>query len=130
MDQNEFKSTGGLKRILTALKYSTQGLSHAVRNEAAFRQELMLCCVMVPLALWLPLPLLEKLLLLGSLVLVLIAEIINSAIEAVVDRVSLDRHPLAGQAKDLGSAAVFMSLLWSGVLWLCLAGPALWRMLA
>ena len=130
MDQNEFKSTGGLKRILTALRYSTQGLSHAVRNEAAFRQELMLCCVMVPLALWLPLPLLEKLLLLGSLVLVLIAEIINSAIEAVVDRVSLDRHPLAGQAKDLGSAAVFMSLLWSGVLWLCLAGPVLWRMLA
>ena len=129
MAESEFKSTDGIKRIFSALRYSRQGLYYAIRHEAAFRQELMLCCVLVPLALWLPLVLVEKLLLLGSMVLVLVAEIINSAIEAVVDRVSLDRHPLAGRAKDMGSAAVFIALLWSAVLWICLAGPLAWHLL-
>jgi diacylglycerol kinase (ATP) len=99
-----------------------------VRNEAAFRQELMACCVLVPLALWLPLGAVEKLLLLGALALVLITEIINSAIEAVVDRVSLERHPLAGRAKDMGSAAVFVAVIWGVVVWLTLTGPMLWRL--
>lgn len=130
MSESEFKSTGGLGRISAAIRYSTQGLGHAIRNEAAFRQELMACCVLIPLALWLPLGVVEKLLLLGAIALVLILEIINSAIEAVVDRVSLERHPLAGRAKDLGSAAVFIAVIWSAVVWLSLAGPALWRMLA
>jgi len=129
MSESEFKSTDGLSRISAAIRYSTQGLGHAIRNEAAFRQELMACCVLVPLALWLPLGLVEKLLLLGAIALVLIMEIINSAIEAVVDRISLERHPLAGRAKDLGSAAVFIAVIWGAVVWLSLAGPALWRML-
>jgi len=127
MDESEFKSKDGLQRIRAAIGYSFKGLSHAVRNEAAFRQELMAGCVMVPLALWLPLPLVEKLLLLGSMVLVLVTEITNSAIEAVVDRVSLERHPLAGRAKDLGSAAVFIAVMWCLLLWVCLAGPLAWR---
>src|SRR5258708_34575664 len=101
---SEFKSVDGFKRIAGAIRYSRQGLAHAVRNEAAFRQELMACCVLVPLAIWLPLPLLEKLLLLGSMALVLITELINSAIEAVVDRVSLDRHPPARRAQAPGPA--------------------------
>src|SRR5580693_7041429 len=117
---SEFKSVDGLKRIVSALRYSGQGLRHAIRNEAAFRQELMACCVLVPLAIWLPLSLVEKLLLLGSIALVLITEILNSAIEAVVDRVSLDRHPLAGRAKDMGSAAVFIAVLWCAIVWCAL----------
>lgn len=124
---SEFKSVDGIKRIAGAIRYSRQGLAHAVRHEAAFRQELMACCVLVPLAIWLPLPLLEKLLLLGSMALVLITEIINSAIEAVVDRVSLDRHPLAGRAKDLGSAAVMIAVVWCAIVWFSLAGPVLWN---
>jgi diacylglycerol kinase (ATP) len=100
-----------------------------VRHEAAFRQELIAACVLVPVALWLPLGTMEKLWLLGSVVLMLITEIVNSAIEAVVDRVSLERHPLAGRAKDMGSAAVFISVIWIVVVWLSLAGPVLWRML-
>jgi len=124
---SEFKSVDGFTRIISAIRYSRQGLAHAVRHEAAFRQELMACSVLVPLAIWLPLPLVEKLLLLGSMALVLITEIINSAIEAVVDRVSLDRHPLAGRAKDLGSAAVMIAVVWCAVVWLSLAGPVLWH---
>ena len=130
MSESEFKSVDGFRRLVGALKYSTQGLTHMVRNEAAFRQELMACCVLVPLALWLPLGAVEKLLLLGALALVLITEIINSAIEAVVDRVSLERHPLAGRAKDMGSAAVFVAVIWGVVVWLTLTGPMLWRLLA
>jgi diacylglycerol kinase (ATP) len=124
---SEFKSVDGLTRIVSAIRYSRQGLAHAVRHEAAFRQELMACCVLVPLAIWLPLPLLEKLLLLGSIAVVLITELINSAIEAVVDRVSLERHLLAGRAKDLGSAAVMIAVVWCAIVWISLAGPVLWR---
>ncbi|HEX4326916.1 MAG TPA: diacylglycerol kinase [Burkholderiales bacterium] len=127
--KSEFKSTDGFGRLAKALKYSTQGLNHMVRHEAAFRQELIAACVLVPVALWLPLGTMEKLWLLGSVVLMLITEIVNSAIEAVVDRVSLERHPLAGRAKDMGSAAVFISVIWIVVVWLSLAGPVLWRML-
>jgi diacylglycerol kinase (ATP) len=127
MSESEFKSVDGLRRIISAIRYSRQGLNHAVRNEAAFRQELLACCVLVPLAIWLPLTLVEKLLLLGSITLVLVTEIINSAIEAVVDRVSLDRHPLAGRAKDMGSAAVFIAVIWCAIVWLSLAGPLLWH---
>lgn len=127
MSENEFKSSDGFKRIVSAIRYSRQGLNHAVRHEAAFRQELLACCVLVPLAVWLPLALVEKLLLLGSMALVLITEILNSAVEAVVDRVSLDRHPLAGRAKDMGSAAVFIAVIWCGIVWLALTVPLLWH---
>lgn len=112
---------GGLERIIRAWGYSIQGLTAAWRHEAAFRQELLLGIVLVPLAFWLGQGLLETLLLLGSLLLVLMAELINSAIEAVVDRIGSETHELSGRAKDLGSASVLLAMLlvvlvWGGVL--------------
>lgn len=117
-----FKSRSGLRRIAGALRYSVAGLRSAWKHEHAFRQEL---CVVVPAvvaALLLPVTALEKLLLVSTMVLVLVVELLNSAIEAVVDRVSLERHPLSKNAKDFGSAAVMLSVLlslaaWAVVLW-------------
>ena len=94
------------------------GLKAAFIKEAAFRQEFLACVVLAPLALYLGETGLEKALLLGSLMLVLIVELLNSAIEAAVDRISKDQHELAGQAKDMGSAAVFLSLLNVVIVWL------------
>jgi diacylglycerol kinase (ATP) len=89
-----------------------------LRHEEAFRQELLLALILVPTALLLPVNALGKALMIASILLVLIVELINSAIEATIDRVSLDTHPLAKRAKDMGSAAVFMSLVNAGVIWL------------
>lgn len=124
-----FKSRGGLRRLVGAVRYSVSGLREAWRNEAAFRQEAAACAVLVPLAIWLPVTPLERLLLIGSLGLVLLVELLNSAIEAAVDRVGVERHALSGRAKDLGSAAVMLSLLlaagtWATVLWPLLPRPA------
>ena len=94
------------------------GLKAAFTQEAAFRQEFLLCIILAPLALYLGETGVEKALLLGSLLLVLIVELLNSAVEATVDRISKDQHELAGQAKDMGSAAVFLSLLNVMVVWL------------
>lgn len=112
----------GFGRILRATKYSAQGLKLAWRNEAAFRQELALLFVAIPLGLWLGRTPLEKLLLIGSCVFVLVVELLNSAIESTVDRVGNEKHALSGQAKDMGSAAVFVSLvlvaaIWASVAW-------------
>lgn len=120
-DASAFKSRGGLMRIWRALTYSVDGLRAALAHEAAFRQELLAVLVLVPLALWLGHDTLERVLLVGSLLQVLIVEIVNSAVEAVVDRVSLDRHDLSKRAKDLGSAAVLLSIglavwVWVGLL--------------
>jgi len=93
------------------------GLKAAVQGEAAFREELVFCLFGVPLALYLGQTGVERTLLLSSLLLVLVVEMINSAIEAVVDRVSMERHPLAGRAKDMGSAAVFLALLNVVITW-------------
>lgn len=117
-----FKSRSGLRRVAGAMRYSLAGLASAWKHEHAFRQEL---CVIVPavvVALLLPVTALEKLLLGSTMVLVLVVELLNSAIEAVVDRVSLERHPLSKNAKDFGSAAVMLSVLlalvaWAVVLW-------------
>jgi diacylglycerol kinase (ATP) len=100
------------------LRYSIAGLGAAFRHEAAFRQEVLLALVLVPTALLLPVNALGKALMITSVLLVLIVELINSAIEASVDRVSLETHPLAKRSKDLGSAAVFMSLANAAVVWL------------
>ena len=121
LDATAFKSRGGLMRVWRALTYSLDGLRAAVAHEAAFRQELIAALVLVPLALWLGHDTLERVLLVGSLLQVLIVEIVNSAVEAVVDRVSLDRHDLSKRAKDLGSAAVMLSIIlavwvWAGLL--------------
>ncbi len=100
----------GLRRIVNATFFSFAGLRAAWRHEAAFRQEVLLCVVLVPTGVWLGRTAVERALLIGSCLLVLIVELLNSAIEAVVDRVGAEHHELSGQAKDLGSAAVFLSL--------------------
>ncbi|MCC4265138.1 diacylglycerol kinase [Oceanimonas baumannii] len=107
----------GIRRLVAALGYSRQGLVSAYRFEAAFRQELWLALVLVPFALWLDLSLTHTLWLLVSLVMVLIVELINSAIEAVVDRIGPEHHELAGRAKDMGSAAVLLTLLLAVLVW-------------
>ena len=115
----------GWRRLSGAAGYTAAGVRHAFRHEAAFRQELFACGVLIPLATLLPVPRLERLVLVLSMLLVVLAELFNSAIEAAIDRISLDRHPLSGQAKDLGSAAVAVALLMSALCWLVIAGPVL-----
>ncbi len=107
----------GLRRIVNATFFSFAGLKTAWRNEAAFRQECLLCVVLMPAGLWLGQNAAERALLIGSCLLVLIVELLNTAVEVVVDRVGTDHHLLSGQAKDLGSAAVFMSLALVVVVW-------------
>ena len=114
---SEFKSKNGLKRILSALSYSFDGLKTAWRNEFAFRQELVVFSVAAVVALLLPVSAFQKLALIGVLLIVLMMELVNSAIEAVVDRVSLERHPLSKNAKDLGSAAVLLACLMAAATW-------------
>lgn len=106
---SEFKSKSGLKRIAAAAGYSIQGFKAAWAHEHAFRQELIITLIGTVIALVLRVSAFEKLMLIGVLVLVLIVELINSALEAVVDRISLERHPLSKNAKDFGSAAVFLA---------------------
>jgi diacylglycerol kinase (ATP) len=122
---SEFKSRSGVKRIFAAFFYSIDGFKAAWRHEHAFRQELLLVVPASLLALWLPLPALHKLALIAVLVLVLIVELINSAIEAVVDRISLERHPLSKNAKDFGSAAVLLAVLLAAATWAVIVLPLL-----
>jgi diacylglycerol kinase (ATP) len=121
------KSKGGLARLVKALGYSYDGAKHAVQNEAAIRQELIALAVLVPLSAVLPVSRVEHLILVLSMMLVLLVEFLNSAIEAAVDRTSLEIHPLAKQAKDMGSAAVGIAVLMSGLCWTVIAGPLLLR---
>lgn len=111
----------GLRRIVNATSYSLAGLRSAWRHEAAFRQESALCAVLVPTALWLGTTAVERALLIGTCLLVLIVELLNSGIEAAVDRVGEEHHALSGRAKDLGSAAVFLSLALTLVVWTLVA---------
>ncbi|WKX26883.1 diacylglycerol kinase [Tatumella ptyseos] len=110
----------GLRRIINAAGYSWKGYKAAWKYEAAFRQEVVLGIIGTFIALLLPVSVLAKLVLIGSMVLVIIVEIINSAIEAVVDRFGDEWHTLCGRAKDMGSAAVLLALLWSLVVWIAL----------
>ncbi|MFZ5465698.1 MAG: diacylglycerol kinase [Pseudomonadota bacterium] len=107
----------GLRRVLLAARYSWQGLTTCYRKEAAFRQELWLVLLLAPLALWLGEDGVERALLIGSLMLVLVVELLNTGIENVVDRVGLAPHKLSGRAKDMGSAAVFVSLVTTALVW-------------
>ena len=104
--------------MLNAAEYSLSGLAAAAKHEDAFRQELILVVLLTPLALWLGNSGVERALLIGCLILVLIVELLNSAIEATVDRISFENHRLAKRAKDIGSAAVMLSLVNAGVVWL------------
>ncbi len=111
-------SMGDIGRVLRAASYSIAGLRAALRKEAAFRQEVILFVVLAPLAFWLGRNGIERALLLGSLLLVLIVELLNSAVEATVDRISKKHHRLSGRAKDMGSAAVYLSILLAALTWL------------
>jgi diacylglycerol kinase (ATP) len=123
--ESPFKGKTGMQRVINAARYSLEGLAAAARHEDAFRQELILAAVMVPLGLWLGADGVERALLVGSVLMVLVVELLNSAVEATVDRVSLEDHQLAKRAKDIGSAAVMMSLVTVGVVWLLVLLPRL-----
>jgi diacylglycerol kinase (ATP) len=121
---------GGLGRLVGALRCSVAGLRHAMRNEAAFRQELVVSVLLLVPAIALPVARLERLVLVLSMLLVMVVELLNSAIETIVDRISTERHPLSGLAKDLGSAAVALALVISVACWVVVAGPPLVDLLA
>ena len=113
----------GIRRVLLATRYSVQGFVHAWKHEAAFRQEISLTLILVPIAMWLGRTGFERLMLIACCLLVLIVELLNSAIEAVVDRFGGEQHELSGRAKDLGSAAVFVSLVIVAAVW----GTVAWQ---
>ena len=121
------KSVGGPQRLANALRYSFNGLSEAIRVEAAFRQELILVVLLTPIAMWFDFSALERVMLIGVLLLLLAVELLNSALEAVVDRISLDNHDLSRRAKDFGSAAVFVMLALVALTWISIAVPVVWR---
>jgi diacylglycerol kinase (ATP) len=110
-DQSPFKGKTGLTRLSKALSYSIAGLRAAYGHEQAFRQEVWLACVLIPLSLVLPATGTGHALMVGSVLFLLVVELINSAIEAAIDRISLEHHSLSKRAKDVGSAAVFVSLV-------------------
>lgn len=113
----------GLRRVINAFRYSCQGLSAAWKSEPAFRQEVILLIIAIIMALIVPVTGIERLLLIGSVWLVLVVELLNSAIEDVVDRVGQDYHLLSGRAKDIGSAAVLLTLLLALLVWLTILWP-------
>ena len=114
----------GIARLIKATGYSWLGLKAAFKHEAAFRQELALCVILIPAGIWLGESGIERALLVGCLLLVLIVELINSAIEAVVDRFGGEQHELSGRAKDIGSAAVFVTLVNAVVIWALILLPS------
>jgi len=120
---NPHKGRTGLDRVMRATGYSVSGLVAAYRGESAFRQEFWLAVVLLPLALWIGRGWIEVTLLAGSVMLVLIVELLNSGIEAAIDRVSFEIHDLSKRAKDLASAAVLLSLLLCAGIWIA----ALWH---
>ena len=121
-NESPFKGKTGLRRVWNALGYSLAGLRAAYACEDAFRQEVMLAVILLPLAFFLPVSGVGRALMMGSVILVLIVELLNSAVEAVVDRVSLENHRLAKRAKDIGSAAVLIALLNVFIVWACVLG--------
>ena len=118
-EESPFKGKTGLRRVWNALHYSMAGLQAAFRHENAFRQELLLSVLLISASFFLPVSGLGRALMIGSVFLVLIVELLNSAVEAVVDRVSLEHHILSKRAKDVGSAAVLLSLINVVVVWAC-----------
>jgi diacylglycerol kinase (ATP) len=117
--ESPLKGKTGLRRIVNAFFNSLAGLQAAWRHESAFRQEIALACVLLPVAFAVPMPGVERALLAASVLLVIVVELLNSSVEAAIDRISLDHHPLSGRAKDIGSAAVFFALVLLGVVWAC-----------
>ena len=135
MPEGEFaesphKGQRGLRRLFNAFLYSLSGLRLAFRHESAFRQEMALAAVLLPLACMLPVEPVERVMLIASVLMVLIVELLNSSVEAAVDRIGFDSHRLSKRAKDLGSAAVLLALVVLTVVWGLLAIPALMRIAA
>ena len=126
MQESPFKGKTGLRRLLNATRYSAEGLGAAFRHEDAFRQEVIAAALLLPLALWLGNSGVERALMVFSLLLVLIVELLNSAVEATVDRISLENHALAKRAKDIGSAAVMVSLLNLLLVWTLVLSARFW----
>ena len=120
MNESPFKGKTGLRRVWNAFRYSLSGLRAAYTCEDAFRQETLLAAFLIPLALYLPVGGVGRALMIFSVLLVLIVELLNSAVEAAVDRISLDNHHLAKRAKDIGSAAVLFSLINVAAVWACI----------
>jgi len=119
VQESPFKGKTGLQRVWRAFHYSLDGFRAAYKCEDAFRQEALLAALLIPVAFFLPVTGVGRALMIASVLLVLIVELINSAIEATVDRVSLDRHHLSKRAKDIGSAAVFLALSNVVIVWGC-----------
>lgn len=115
--ESPYKGKTGLVRLWNAFGYSLAGFRAAYKHEDAFRQEVLLAALLIPTALWLPVSYLGKALMIASVLLVIIVELLNSAIEATVDRISLENHALAKRAKDIGSSAVLVSLVNVVVVW-------------
>ena len=115
--ESPHKGKTGLRRVFNAFFYSMAGIAAAFKHEDAFRQEVVLAVILIPLAFFVPVSNIGRALMVGSVLLVLIVELLNSALEATVDRVSIEHHPLAKRAKDIGSAAVFVALLNAAMVW-------------
>jgi diacylglycerol kinase (ATP) len=116
-------------RVWRAFLYSMHGFAGAWRTEGAFRQEVLAAIVLIPLAIWLPVSAVEHILLVGSVLLVMVVELLNSSVEAAIDRISAERHPLSKKAKDQGSAAVLLAITIALLAWGWILGPVAWRSL-
>lgn len=123
--ENPFKGKTGIIRIVHAFFTSCAGLSDAWRHESAFRQEILLAAILVPVALLLPATAAERALLIATVLLVIIVELLNTSVEAAIDRISFEHNSLSKRAKDIGSAAVFVALVLMAVVWGLIAGPHL-----
>jgi diacylglycerol kinase (ATP) len=123
INQNPHKGNRGLTRAWHAAKNSWCGIVYAFEEESAFRQELTLLIVLTPIALFLPITPVEKCVLIASLILVLVVELLNSSVEAAIDRISFEHHDLSKRAKDFGSAAVMLTLLIATLLWMTICIP-------
>jgi diacylglycerol kinase (ATP) len=123
--ESPFKGKTGMIRIVHAFFNSVAGLEDAWRNESAFRQEILLAVVLVPVAFLVHVTAVERALLIGAVLLVMIVELLNTSVEAAIDRISFDRHSLSKRAKDIGSAAVFVALVLLAMVWALILPPAL-----
>jgi diacylglycerol kinase (ATP) len=123
IDQNPHKGNKGLTRAWHAAKNSWCGVVYAFKEESAFRQELTLLIICTPIALFLNISVLEKVALICSIIMVLVVELLNSSVEAAIDRISFEHHDLSKRAKDFGSAAVMLALLVAVLIWIAVCGP-------
>ena len=123
--ESPFKGKTGIVRLIHAFFNSMAGLEDAFRHESAFRQEILLAIFLVPLACVAPVTNVERAMLIGAVMLVLIVELLNTGVEVAIDRISFDHHKLSKRAKDIGSAAVFVALLLAAMVWALILGPKL-----